>query len=158
MPLFRTTHARRYCIVTSWLYTKMLNFTVYHRTARKTLVPWRINKVTPPDVTFRGFYHEQGSRFVQGRSSGPSATLLELHATYVGSSKEQLDQVDPDLGVLEVIRTFGPYAKFLVEDAGGSESTASRCEGEFNRSPVMYTEKKHTATPFLSLYARKICV
>ena len=93
--------------------------------------------MTPPDVTFREFYHEQGSRYVQGRSSRPSATLLELHTTYVGSSKEQLDQVDPDLGVLEVIDTFGPYAKFLAEDTGTSESTPLHCDGEFNTSPVM---------------------
>ena len=58
------------------------------------------------------------------------------------------------MGVLEVIGTFGPFAKFLVEDTGGSESTASRCEGEFNRSPVMCAEKKPAATPFLSVDAR----
>ncbi len=94
----------------------MLNFNVYNQTAHRTVVPWRIHKVTPPDVTFRGFYHEQGTRFVEGGSSGPSATQLELNTTFVGSSKEHLDQVDADLRVSEVIGTFGPYAKFLVEE------------------------------------------
>ncbi len=67
--------------------------------------------VTPPDVTFHGFYDEQGTRFVEGGLSGPSATQLELNTTFVGSSKEHLDQVDADLRVSEVIGTFGPYAK-----------------------------------------------
>ena len=34
---------------------KMLNFTVYKKTSRKTSVPWRIHVVNPPDLTFRGF-------------------------------------------------------------------------------------------------------
>ena len=64
---------------------------------------------------------------MKGGSSGPSSTQLELHTTYVSSSKELLD---PDLGVLEVISTFGPYAKLLVEDIGGGESSASHCQGK----------------------------
>ncbi len=57
---------------------------------------------------------------MEGGLSGPSATQLELNTTFVGSSKEHLDQVDADLRVCEVIGTFGPYAKFLVEEIGGN--------------------------------------
>ena len=103
----------------------MLNFTVYNKTSRKTSVPWRIHAVTPPDLTFRGFYHQEGARFIEG---GSHSAQLELHSTFVGSSKDRLDAVDSDLKVLHVTSVFGPYAKFLVEEIGGRESTNS--EGE----------------------------
>ena len=44
---------------------KMLNFTVYNKTSRKTSVPWHIHAVNPPDLTFRGFYHQEGARFIE---------------------------------------------------------------------------------------------
>ena len=31
----------------------VLNFTAYNRTACRTLVPWRVHGVNPPDITFR---------------------------------------------------------------------------------------------------------
>ena len=98
---------------------EMLNFTVYSKTARKTLVPWRIHGVNPPDVTFGGFYYQEGTRFVDGSHS---AAQLELHTTFVGSSKERMDLVDSELKVLDVIGVFGPYAKFLVEEIGDGEA------------------------------------
>ena len=58
----------------------------------------------------------------------PFTARLELHSTFVGSSKDRLDAVDTDLKVLHVTSVFGPYAKFLVEEIGGRESTNS--EGE----------------------------
>ena len=100
----------------------MLNFTVYNKTSRKTSVPWRIHAVNPPDLTFCGFYHQEGARFIEG---GSHSAQLELHSTFVGSSKDQLDAVDSDLKVLDVASVFGPYAKFLVEEIGGRESTNS---------------------------------
>ena len=103
----------------------MLNFTVYNKTSRKTSVPWRIHAVNPPDLTFRGFYHQEGARFIEG---GSHSAQLELHSTFVGSSKDRLDAVDSDLKVLDVTSVFGPYAKFVVEEIGGRESTNS--EGE----------------------------
>lgn len=36
-----------------------------------------------------------------------------------------MDAVDSDLKVLDVTSVFGPYAKFLVEEIGGRESTNS---------------------------------
>ena len=36
------------------LWCLLPNFTVYNKTSRKTSVPWRINAVNPPDLTFRG--------------------------------------------------------------------------------------------------------
>ena len=108
MPLFLTATS-----------CQMLNFTVYSKTNRKMLVPWRIHGVNPPDVTFRGFYYQEGTRSIEG---GSHSTQLELHCTYVGSSKDRLDLVDSNLKVLEVTSVFGPYAKFLVEEISGGES------------------------------------
>ena len=97
-----------------------MNFTVYNKTARTTVVPWRILGVNPPDLTFRGFYYKEGVRYIEC-GSDISATQLELDTTFVGRNKERMDLVDPDLIVLDIIATFGPYVKFLVEEIGGGE-------------------------------------
>jgi len=47
--------------------------------------------VNPPDLTFRGFYHQEGARFVV---DGSHLAQLELHSTFVGSSKDRLDPVE----------------------------------------------------------------
>ena len=99
----------------------MLNFSVYNKSNHKTVVPWRIHGVSPPDVTFRGFYHHEASRFI-AEGGSHSAAQLELHSTFVGTSKERIDLVDPNLNVLDVIGAFGPYTKFLVEEIGGGET------------------------------------
>ena len=57
----------------------MLNFTMYNKTSRKTSVPWHIHVVNPPDLTFRGFYHQEGARFIEDESH---SVPLELHSTY----------------------------------------------------------------------------
>ena len=96
--------------------TLMLNFTVYNRSDRRTLVPWRIHGVNPPDISFRGFYHNEATRFIEG---GSSASRLELQSTFVGASKESMDLVDSSLKAMDVISVFGPYTKFIVEEIGG---------------------------------------
>ena len=95
----------------------MLNFTVYNRTASRTLVPWRIHGVNRPDITFRGFSYHEATRFIEGGSL--STSRLELISTFVGTSKERIDLVDSNLKALDVISVFGPYAKFIVEEIGG---------------------------------------
>ena len=67
---------------------KMLNFTVYiQQDQSQTSVPWRIHVVNPPDLTFRGFYHQEGARFIV---DGSHLAQLELHSTFVGS-KDRLN-------------------------------------------------------------------
>ena len=44
-------------------------------TASRMLVPWRIHAVNPSDITFRGFYYHEATRFIEG---GPAASRLEL--------------------------------------------------------------------------------
>ena len=108
----------------------MLNFTIHNRRDHKTLVPWRIHAVNPPDVTYRGFYHEHGSHFMEGGSAHSSA-IFELHSTFVGQSKEQMDAVDSDLKVLDVSSVFGPYTKFCVDEIGEPErESLATIEGE----------------------------
>ena len=96
--------------------TLMLNFTVYNRSNSRTLVPWRIHGVNPPDISFRGFYHNEATRFIEG---GSAASRLELQSTFVGASKERMDLVDSSLKAMDVISVFGLYAKFIVEEIGG---------------------------------------
>ena len=76
------------------LLTAMINFTVYDCTTSHMLLPWRIHAVNPPDITFRGFYYHEATRFIEG---GPVASWLELDSTFVGTSKERLDLVDSNL-------------------------------------------------------------
>ena len=89
----------------------MLNYTVYCKTAKRFIVPWNIVAVMPPDATFRDFFSTNVAR----RIHEPSR---ELNAVYVGPSKEKMDYVDSDLKVNDVTSTFGPFAKFVVEEIG----------------------------------------
>ena len=74
----------------------------------KTLVPWTIEALNPPNVTFREFLC---SKFdLHGR------TPRELDKTFVGRSKEKLDLVGADLVAADVVQTFGPYVKYLVKE------------------------------------------
>ena len=51
---------------------------------------------------------------------GGSTSQLELHSTFVGSSKEWMDLVDSSLKAIDVISVFGAYAKLLVEEISGA--------------------------------------
>ena len=87
----------------------MLNFTVYNRTACRTLVPWRIHGVNPLDITFRGFYIPQSD---PGRIRVDVETGAQQYI--VVTSKERMDLVDSNLKAMDVIGLFGPHAKFLL--------------------------------------------
>ena len=54
----------------------MLNFTIYNKTDQKH---WCLGKflisVNPPDATFRGFYYQEGTRFIEG---GPNSAQLAI--------------------------------------------------------------------------------
>ena len=60
----------------------MLNFTVYNKNSRKTLVPWRIHAVNLPDFTFRGFYHQEGARFIEAVSGLHSRVPVGCYSDY----------------------------------------------------------------------------
>ena len=94
----------------------MINF--YVTCPCKVLVSWRIHGITTPNVSFRGFFHETGSLFIEAQSS----SHFELNCT-----KEKIDLVDSDLKVLDVVSVFGPYVKFVVAEIGREEQN----EGEF---------------------------
>ena len=76
---FCTAHAQILVVTSCKCSATMLNFCVYNKSNHKTVVPWRIHGVSPPDVTFRGFYSHEASRFIEGGSH--SAAQLELHYT-----------------------------------------------------------------------------
>ena len=84
---------------------KMLNYHVFCPTRSRTLVPWRIEALESPNVTFREFL-----------SSKFDLDGLELDKSFVGRSKENLDPVAPDLVAANVIQTFGPFAKYHVKE------------------------------------------
>ena len=60
------------------------------------LVPWMIEALEPPNVTFREFLSQKVD--LDG---------LRLENTFVGRSKDSLDSVAPDLVAADVIQTFG---------------------------------------------------
>ena len=72
----------------------MLNYHVFCSSKNKTLVPWTIEALNPPNVTFREFLY---SKFdLHGR------TPRKLDKTFVGRSKEKLDLVGADLVAADV--------------------------------------------------------
>ena len=83
---------------------KMLNYYVFCQTRKHTLVPWTIEALDPPNMTFREFL-----------SKKVDLDGLQLGKTFVGKSKDNLDPVTPDLVAADVIRTFGPFVKYFVE-------------------------------------------
>ena len=60
--------------------------------------------MSPPNITFRGFYHREATRFIEGCSR---VAELELSKVFVGRCKEALDLVDSEMTVLEVASVFG---------------------------------------------------
>ena len=70
----------------------MLNFIVYNQATPKLLVPWRTYTLSPPDITLCAFFHKEVTRFIQGGSH--DSLQLEVHRTFVGSSKQWMDLVD----------------------------------------------------------------
>ena len=56
-----------------------------------------------PNITFRGFYHREATRFIEGCSR---VAELELSKVFVGRCKEALDLVNSKMTVLEVASVF----------------------------------------------------
>ena len=71
--------------------------------------------MSPPNITFCGFYHREATRFIEGCSR---VAELELSKVFVGRCKETLDLVDSEMTVLEMASVFGPYMKFIVKQIG----------------------------------------
>ena len=90
----------------------MINFCV--TCPSKVLVSWRIHGITTPNVTFRGFFHETESLFIEALSS----SYFELDCSFVCATKEKMDLLDSDVKVLDVVSVFGPYIKFFVAEIG----------------------------------------
>ena len=83
----------------------MLNYNVFCQTRNRTLVPWRVQALDPPNVTFQEFL-----------SSRVDFDGLELDKSFVGRSKENIDPVALDLVAADVIQTFGPFVKYHVKE------------------------------------------
>ena len=81
---------------------------MYNKTSHKTAVPWRIHMVNPPDLLFCVFYHQEGAQFIEG---GSHSAQLELHSTFVGSSKDRLDTVDSDFKSLRCYQRVWPLCQ-----------------------------------------------
>ena len=103
----------------------MISYTILTSGSKKILAPWRIQLVNPPDVSFRGFFHETAVHGIESSNSG----RYELQSTYVGKSKaEMMDEVDSDMKVLEVSQVFGSYTKFFAEEIGQAQQRSSTGE------------------------------
>ena len=68
----------------------MINATVFCVSARRTVFPWQIIAVEPPDSTFRASFNcKLKGRLDEGNDRG----RLQLRQMYVGKKKESLDKV-----------------------------------------------------------------
>ena len=101
-------------ITTAHAYNKMalMNTTVVCTTEKKTIVPWMIKSVEPPNAIFRDFFEEHLLQLLNCEEKP-----RHLEETFVGSRKDALDKVDCDLVLKDVTATFGPFVKYVVVSA-----------------------------------------
>ena len=97
----------------------LLNYTVYCRCSRSTVLPWQIVSVHPPSHTYRSFYD------CEVKVNCPTDTG-EMIAVHVGKAKDCLDLVDPALTISDVTSVFGNFVKFTVDDPGGWFTASSK--------------------------------
>ena len=104
---YRSTCHYSYCACVKYKMA-LVNACVYSSSERKTVLPWTIRSVDPPDSTFRRFYQDDISLLAS------QAENYDLQEAFVGSRKDSLDKVDCDLIMKDVTATFGPFVKFVV--------------------------------------------
>ena len=83
---------------------------------KRTLVPWCIQSVGVLNISFRGFYHQEATKFIADVRS------RVLQSTFADKSKDSIDRVNSELLVREVAAVFGPFAKSLVDEISESDS------------------------------------
>ena len=100
----------------------LLNYTVYCRSSKRTILPWRIVGVHPPSHTYSSFFE------VEVKASCPAN--CELGQVHAGRSKDGLDLVDSSLTIADVTNVFGSFVKFSVDSAleSATEQQASAVE------------------------------
>ena len=69
----------------------------------------------PPNSTFRRIQH---SEYFFSEVL-PSCDTCYHQEVFVGRTKEALDVVDSELIIGDIAQVFGPYVKFIVEEADG---------------------------------------
>ena len=96
----------------------LLNFTVCvpSRFSCKTVVPWTIKVVNPPNSTYSQFFESVELS---------STDQPRLNQTYVGKAKDRLDLVDAGLVIADVAPMFGPYTKFVLRERDDRVSLTS---------------------------------
>ncbi len=95
----------------------LLNYTVFCRAEKKTILPWQIVSVHPPYHTYQSFYDTD----VKEKCLGVNSEFFQVH---VGKAKETLD---PSLTISDVTSVFGNFVKFTVEST--SKQAASEKVG-----------------------------
>ena len=115
----------------------LVNTSVYCISDRRTILPWTIQAVDPPDTTFHSFYHSHVSRHLNASENSP----LHLKETFVGSKKETLDKVDPDLVLKDVTAAFGPFVKYVVSSVDEEHPGLPSLSGWYSNA------YRYTSTP-----------
>ena len=87
-----------------------VNTSVFSRTVKRTLLPWTIQEVPEPNYTFAEFF----STVLRTKIPHGSQDNMKLELSLVGSQKDALDPVDPNLPVKPVISSFGRFLKYEV--------------------------------------------
>ena len=85
----------------------LLNYTVYCRSSKRTLLPWQIVSVHLPSHTYQSFFESEV------KPKCPDG--CQMDQIHVGKAKEALDQVDPSLNIVDVTSVFGNFVKFTTE-------------------------------------------
>ena len=85
----------------------LINYTVYCKSTKKTLLPWQIVSVHPPSHSFCSFFESE----VKQKCS----LDCQMTHVHVGKTKEALDQVDSSLVIVDVTSVFGNFVKFTTE-------------------------------------------
>ena len=94
----------------------IVNYNAFCKTTQKTLLPWQIQTVNTPNLTFRGFYNQE----VRPHVSEDGAR--ELTETFISKEKCSSDPVDSDLFISACVPRFGPFVKFHVQEIGEEAS------------------------------------
>ena len=86
----------------------IVNLTIFSLKTKCTLLPWQISL---PSLTFQDTQLKSGV-----------ASQYDLAQVYVGKAKDAVDLAKPSMVVSEVIKIFGHFIKFAIEQPESSAS------------------------------------
>ena len=130
-----------------------VNASVFSRTVKRTLLPWTIQEVPEPNYTFAEFFSSVLRPKIPSSSHGSPTDNITLELSLVGSQKDVLDPVDPNLPVKPVVSSFGRFLKYEVTTCTTGDELICSVEGTSNAFDIlmesacqMYLQNNETST------------